>query len=191
MSDAYSILHCPNPFGSDAAELRATPLPPGADSWRLGRRFPEPAAEPVEIELDPQYGDRLIELYLVDALLMTGRLLAALLAAGVDNLDAYAARIRHPDRGVVSDDYAAVNLIGLVGAADPERSRMTPGFGPGGLIDADVASLAIDPAKAAGLLMFRLAENTSAVVVHQRVAKHLRENGFDMLAFIPPEEWTG
>ena len=39
--------------------------------------------------------------------------------------------------------------------------------------------------------MFRLAENTNALVVHESVKAYLEGRGFTMLSFIPPEEWMG
>lgn len=189
--DDYLMLDCPEPRDwDDSAMLEATPLPPGEKSWRLGRRFAAPVAEPIEIAIDPTHTDDLLELYTLDALVMTRRLLAALEAAGVDNLDAYEAVIRNPETGFATDDYVAVNLIGLVRAADLERSRVVGGSSDG-LIDVDLDGVAIDPARAHGLLMFRLAENTSAVVVHRRVARHLLATGFDMLSFRPPATWKG
>ena len=191
MDDEYLMLDCPEPWDwDDSALLEATPLPAGEKSWRLGRRFAAPVAEPIAIAIDPTHSDALLELYTIDALVMTRRLLTALGEAGVDNLDAYTAVIRNPKSGFATDDYVAVNLIGLVRAADLDRSNVVGGSSDG-LIDVDFDGVAIDPARALGLPMFRLAENTSAVVVHRRVARHLIGAGFDMLTFRPPSRWKG
>lgn len=189
--DEYLMLQCREPLDwEDSALLEATPLPPGEASWRLGRRFATPPQEPIPIAIDPTHSDDLLELYAIDALIMTRRLLEALGAAGVDNLDAYAAVIRNPETGFETGDYAAVNLIGLVRAADLGRSKVVGGSADG-LIDVDLDGVHIDPQRALGLPMFRLAENTSAVVIHRRVARHLIGAGFDMLTFRPPSRWKG
>ena len=42
----------------------------------------------------------------------------------------------------------------------------------------------------AGALLFRLAENVSALVVHERVKRRLEAQNLG-LTFDPPEEWFG
>jgi len=39
--------------------------------------------------------------------------------------------------------------------------------------------------------MFRLAENTSAIVIHRSVKEHLLEKGFSMLSYVEPKNWVG
>ena len=45
--------------------------------------------------------------------------------------------------------------------------------------------------KAGGELMFRLLENSSAIMVHEKVKDHLLSKGFDMLTFIESVDWIG
>jgi len=40
-------------------------------------------------------------------------------------------------------------------------------------------------------LMFRLAQNTSAVLVHKRVKEYVDAAGIDTLTWFRPEEWAG
>ncbi len=87
--------------------------------------------------------------------------------AGVDNLDVYDAVLRSGDGRAEYKGFKAFNVIGLVRAADLSKTVFRPGSSD--LIDASIDSLAIGPAKAQGLLMFRLAEYVSAVIVHERV----------------------
>jgi hypothetical protein len=47
----------------------------------------------------------------------------------------------------------------------------------------------IDPAKTGGALMFRLAENTSTILVHRRVKEALEVAGFESIYFIAPPEY--
>ena len=187
----YYMLECFEPDDwEDSAILQRAPKLPGVDSWRLGARFPGPLPEPIEFLLLPTHSDDMLEMDNTDALLMTRRLHDALRGAGVDNLDAYQAVIRHPGTGKVIKDYLAVNVIGLISAADLGKSTVVGGMS-GGLLDVDFEGVAVSEERARGALMFRLAENTSAVLIHERVRDHLLEQGFDMLTFVPPEEWVG
>jgi hypothetical protein len=183
---SYYVLECFEPFDwEDSAIFDRSPKLPGVDSWRTGRRFETAIPEPIEFSLLPTHNDQLLEFYNVDALVMTQRLATALLEAGVDSLDIYKAVIRHPGTGSEVIDYVAANLIGLVSAVDLAQSKVTGGTS-GGLLDVDFEGVRIDPARAGDHLMFRLAENTSAVVVHERVKHYLVSRGFDMLEFVPP-----
>jgi len=65
------------------------------------------------------------------------------------------------------------------------------GGNPEGLLDVDFEGLTIDPEKAKSLLLFRLAESTNGIVVHESVKNSLLEQGFDMLTFMDPKEWIG
>jgi hypothetical protein len=59
------------------------------------------------------------------------------------------------------------------------------------MISMDFNSLAIDEAAAGGALLFRLAESVNAIVVHERVRRHLEASGITTLTFIEPEDWAG
>jgi hypothetical protein len=191
MSASYFVIHCPEPRDwDDSALLGATPLPPGAISWRVGQRFPNPPAEPIVIEMNATHSDQLCTWYDVDAVIMPRALLDTLRAFGVDNLDAYSALIRHPKTGFQTEDYVAVNLIGLVSAVDIGSSNVVGGSSDHKL-DTDFEGFAIDPAKAHDLPMFRLAENTSAILVHERLRDHLKAAGFSMLRYMKPEKFVG
>lgn len=188
---SYFMLECFEPMEwDDSALFDKSPKLPGVDSWRTGRRFKQPIPQPIEFLLLGTHSDDLLEFYNVDALIMTKRLAAALREIGVDNIDIYSSVIRHPETGLVSHDYVAGNLIGLVSAADLARSNVVGGTS-GGLLDVDFEGVHIDEKKSRNLLMFRLAENTSAIVVHERVKKHLLKKKFEMLSFVSPADFIG
>lgn len=111
---------------------------------------------------------------------------AALRQSGVDNLDLYDAIVEDPDSGTRHQNYKAVNIIGVVAAADMALSEAT--VHPGGpLVDVDFDRLVIDGARARGALMFRLAESTAAIIVHERLRDRLQAAGYTSLDFIEPE----
>lgn len=189
----YYMLECfPPPDWEDSALVK-TPtkrIVPRGESWSMGRRFSVPPTEPIEFEMMPTHDDQLVEFITSNPQLMTKRLLSAFHKAGVDNLDIYETIIRHPVTGFETSDYVAVNIIGLVAAVDMDKSNIVGG-NEDGLVDVDFEGLTIDPEKARGLLLFRLAESTNAIVVHESVKNSLLKQGFDMLTFMEPEEWLG
>ena len=126
-------------------------------------------------------------LFNVGILLLRDDLVAALAAGGVDNVDTYDAVVREPDGSKAYTNYKAVNVVGLVAAADMARSTAT--VHPGGpVIDVEFDELVLDPSRARGALIFRLAEATASIFVHDRLRRHLLASGFDELTFLPPGE---
>lgn len=158
------------------------------DAWLLGKRFRVPIPEPLRIVLDDAAPGRMPDYFKGTIPLMSDKLLAALAAAGVDNLDTYRVELRRGDGSLASSDYKAVNVIGVVSAADMAESTVAEGL-PVELIATSFDSLAIDEKKAGGLLMFRLAEAVTTLLVHERVKRQLEASGFGTLGFIEPENW--
>lgn len=157
-------------------------------SWTRGQRFTNPPPVPLRPMLRMRKGSVLLEMWKAPLPLMTVRLHAVLVGAGVDNLDVYSAELVDPKTGTVYPDYVAFNLIGLVSAADLGASEFQSFGGPSGF---DFQSVAIDPAKTRGALMFRLAEATNGIVVHSSVRAAVEAAGIDTLTFIPPGDWAG
>jgi hypothetical protein len=123
-----------------------------------------------------------------EGLLLRDDLIRALRDCGVDNFDTYEVAITDPDNGQVHTNYKMINLIGLVSAADMSASEATVHDNVP-LIDVDFDRLVIDESKARGALMFRLAESTNGVLVHQQVRDCLLVKGFgEDLAFYDPRE---
>jgi len=117
------------------------------DSWRMGRRLVSELPNPIQIKIRPGYSDNLKEMYYNDALIITRRLLTALQEAGVDNLDAYPCVIINEETGFRTEDYVAVNLIGLVNAVDIDNSNVTGGNSDY-MLDTDFNGMVIAPKKA-------------------------------------------
>jgi hypothetical protein len=120
--------------------------------------------------------------------LFSDTLIEALQACGVDNLELYNVALTDPDNGQVYTNYKAVNIIGLISAADMEKSNATVNPNGPPLLDVDFDGLVIDPKKARGHLFFRLAESTNAIIVHERVKDCLLSKGFTDLAFYETEK---
>ena len=104
-------------------------------------------------------------------------LIAALEAFGVNNLDKYPVSITDPDDGRVYTNYKAVNIIGVVSAADMSKSKYELSDGIP-LIDVAFDELVLKENEIQNLLMFRLAESLTTILVHESVRNYLIEKGF-------------
>lgn len=189
MSNFY-MLECYVPDGQDdIARIKAVNFK-GLGSWRIGKSFKMELPNPISIYIKEGYPDELKELYNNDALVMTRRLYHALVQCGVDNMDMYPCEIINKETGFSTNDYVAVNLIGLVGALElelsniPYRTHHAKGENSYGWISHDELKMKKH-------LMFRFAENTSAVIIHKTVKEYLVSQGFDMLSFVKPKNWIG
>lgn len=192
MSDrpGYFVLECFTPLDADPADIAVLPEIEGVDSWMDGSLITVPVPEPLEFELDPNEPGPLKEMYNLDMLIMSERLVSALRQAGVDNLQVFRAAILDPQTATRREDYQVVNVVGRVAAADLERSTWSAPTGRP-IIDVDFDSLAIDERRAGDLLLFRLAECVSAIIVHARIRDALLAAGFNMLTFLDPKDYVG
>lgn len=163
-------------------------------SWLTGQRFDVPIPEPLELTWDPDTEGPRKYIYHVGVPLYHRDIYLALREAGVDNIDAFRTRIVDPRTGAASEEYLAINVIGLVAAADLGESDHVA-FNPRSLFDTDFDSLALDPAATLDLLMFRLAECVTGVVVSGRVKAMIeaRASAADLVppTFVRPEAWLG
>ena len=127
--------------------------------------------------------------YMYDAYpLFRDDLVAALRECGIDNLQVFDAVVHDPESGKNILNYKAVNIVGLVSAANMEKSDATVHQEPA-LIDVEFDKLVIDPNTAKNLLIFRLAEATGTIIVHKRLRDCLVNKGFDKdLEFYEPDE---
>jgi hypothetical protein len=169
--------------------------------WKMGHLFsrddkdkdfqPPTDVIPLETKIDSKAAERIYpELTWHPLPLMSRRLVAALESAGVNNLQTYPTTITNPQGDTPADYYIAVNIVGLVAAADLTKSQ-TSLESEERILSVDFHSLTVDPQKARDALMFRLAENISAVLVHERVRAHVEAQGITTLTWFEPEEWAG
>ena len=141
---------------------------PSAKPWE------KPPGEPIRLTIKKGREDAPLPTFLREPVpLVNKQLLSVLRSAGVDNLDVYRAELYYADGRLASDDYYVFNLLGLVQAADLGKSRFDKGQ-PDRMISMGFDALAVDPAAARNLLMFRLAENVSTILIHETV-KHAIE----------------
>lgn len=156
----------------------------GVRSWSLGCRFTHAVLpSPIELDLVPVGGFSGSPPDMLDGnmCLMSEVMASTLFTAGVDNLDCYPATLfdRVNQRRF---DYHAVNILGLVKAADLDRSDWSS-FDADARMDTHFAQLRVDPGKASALAIFRLAEDTGTIVVVERVKQALEARGLGTLTF--------
>jgi hypothetical protein len=161
----------------------------GIENWSTGHRFTVPIESVIEVNVIPEGGYRGPPKEMKDAnlLLMSDRLVSALRAAGVDNIDVYRALLRNVATGETYA-YQAVNIIGVIAAADLARSEWASYDGEP-LFDTSFESLALNENALAGALLCRLAENTGTILIHEKVRDRILASGIDTLNFIEPEDW--
>lgn len=197
----YFVLDCNSPLTAEFFNLDVNSS--AKKRWKSGVLFSKddersgfhPPDGMIELTTDTEDDptDRIYaELYWHPIPLMTRRLVAALQKSGIDNLQTYDTTLINPlgDNPPPPDHYLAVNVVGLVAAADLGASKTNPAV-PEDKISMDFYSLAVDAAKARNHLMFRLAENISAVLVHEHVRKTVEAAGINTLSWFKPEEWAG
>lgn len=165
-----------------------------AKSWLGGSYLDFKVPEPIVYDLEEDEYDEIPNVRILSKGLpipfMHNSLYEALRAAGVDNLQVYRAVIRDLKRGIEYKDYKAFNIVGVVSAADMEASTMM-GTSDSTLIDADFDRLVLDESKCNGLLLFRLAENITAIVVDESVKKEVERRGIEGIFFYASGEWAG
>jgi hypothetical protein len=183
----FYVMGCEGVFPSTALGTRPD-LPRGP--WMTGQRITYDVPTPLVYGLDPDYPGELLAMYKSAAPLMRADLLAALSDAGVDNLQLFDAVLRDPLKGTEHKDYKAVNVVGVVAAADLGASQMM-GTSDSTLIDADFHRLAFREDVPTDLLLFRLAESVNAIVVHDRVKRRIESAGIPGMTFYASNEWSG
>ncbi|WP_157898815.1 imm11 family protein [Luteitalea pratensis] len=94
---------------------------------------------------------------------------------GIDNIQAFPATIVTEDAAVSWTNYFAINVIGLVDAADLSASTYTKiDTAASGVPRLRFTKLVIDLAKAADLPLFRLAHSPLTLVLQARLVDALR-----------------
>jgi len=170
---------------SDEAAMSAfiTPERESAGSLIQGRAMdPTEADPPFRYSYRDPTGAPLQDYYSAHSL-MSRSLLAALVGAGVDNLQPFDAELVDEATGLVRVDFACVNIIGMIACADLRRST-TSELGSSDYFH----DLVIDARKAHDLLMFRVAESMINVLLHDTVVDALLGRGLGGIVLTPVRE---
>ena len=193
----YSILECP-PITNENGELLVMihNSDEVGDVWSFGSgemlESDEISSIPSLIKFDVEpflgYQGAPNEFRDLGSCVMSKRLADALVTAGVDNIDFYPLLLTNTVTGQTYD-YFVYNLVGKVALADLEKSQH---FSYDNKLVTDVGfkDLVLDESKTHGLLMFRLAEDVSAILIHESVKKTIIDQGIDTLSFVKPDDYV-
>lgn len=187
MSSKYSIVECI----ADAPVARVSLVSEVAGApWMTGRRV-EPPGEVVAYKVHKDRPGNLRALYSNLAVpLIREDLLAVIQKAGVDNLQTFNAILRDPAKGAKHTNYRALNILGMVAAADLGKSTFMHSQSLTG-VDRDFDKLEFKDDIRSDLLLFRLAESSNAIVVHQKIKKAIEKAKIDGVVFYDSGEWSG
>lgn len=157
-------------------------IDPDAPDFELPFRFEMDIGEYGYDQFDPSFEgeveqppleERLVDYY-SNVCVMSPRLVSVLHAAGVDNLQVFPTLIRKTESGERIDrGFLFVNIVGTSACADIARSDASP-LGASHYFH----ELVIDESRAGDLLLFRLAESSFEVIVHERVAAAIEGGDF-------------
>ena len=107
-------------------------------------------------------------------------LVDALYNAGVDNFQVFPVLLVNPDTGEKWQNYVALNVLGIVSAADLNRSKYDT-LMEGNVEGIDMPVLAfhevfLDKSQLHGEKMFRLAESRRTLIIHNTVVAQLKKH---------------
>ena len=161
-------------------------------TWKSGKPHkPERLTfeQPVRIAFEPLRGYRGLPIELLDLgiPIMSDRLHRAIVGAGVTNVEWFDVSLRDPTGQEYA--YKAYNVVGLIAAADLAKSDWSSTSGKP-TTDVSFDHLVIDPARAGDALLFRLAENVNALMIHQHVRHAIERADIDTVRFIAAENWV-
>lgn len=167
------------------ASVRGKPIGlPSGVSFRRGVVISEQFGLPMVYEAPYTSDDQLQHFESELVPLMSGKLVRALQAAGVSNLQLFPAVVTNPATQVRWDDYYSVNIIGLIACAAASSDMNVVGIRADGHTPLAVFNgLIIDPGKAGGALMFRLAESPGTILLAESVLSRLMDDS-------PPAGWN-
>ncbi len=159
--------------------------------WHSGLRLSQseddeelqPPKTPIEVVVEKTTGAlrHVYPEYASDPIpLMSRRLVAALLGAGVTTLQAYETRLVTASGGTAPDHYWAVNVVGNVKASALEKTAPRK---------ADLAQKMVAlEVLAQRARLFRY--DTDSLLVPEEVRAQVIESGIDTLYWVAPEEWA-
>ncbi|MDF1553070.1 MAG: hypothetical protein P1P84_08415 [Deferrisomatales bacterium] len=184
----YFILYCFGPIDADRATVD---LKSDLEDvyWNSGDIISTHLPDTFHLQLDVEQGEALVPMFNPGILVMHDDMISTLRIAGVDNFQTFSAVISDEVRNVIHTNYKVVNIIGKVACANLSMSQHTAHGEP--IMDVDFDSLVIDESRTHGLLMFRLAECVSAIVIADSVREALQEAGIKHLNYVSPEDFVG
>ncbi len=153
-------------------------------SLTLGEIQPEDFPEPIEYQVDTEIGGTHLPTTFLSEPVFSNTLIETLVACGVNNIQTYKVDIVNPETNQRIEGYRAVNIIGKIACADMDASECER------LIENQYVfrKLVINPQKTYGTYIFRLAECTQIILIHENIVKKLPPSISKDLIFVPVDE---
>ncbi len=153
-------------------------------SLTLGEMQPKDMPEPIEYEVDTEIGGTYLPTTFLSEPVFSKKFTQELIACGVDNIQTYEVNIVNPDTKQCIEGYQAVNILGNIACADMDVSEYEK------LIENQYVfrRLVIKPLNAHGSYIFRLAQCTQVILVHENIVKQLSPEISRDLNFEPVDE---
>jgi hypothetical protein len=152
----------PDPTLANTEKCDSTDVP-----WSMGVNYTGTVKQPIVCWLNPKRGRKLRDAFLIDIPLFSDRLITALRAAGVTNLQSFDAEVRTPE-GEILSNYKAVNIVGAVMCADMNKSQYVRNPGSAFI---EFTHLVLDKNKVRDSDLFRLGERPGRIMLSERIAK--------------------
>lgn len=170
---------------SDYGVRKDPKLPPDV-SFIEGVMITEPLPNPMIFEVNHPSQDKLPHLFNTTIPVISDYLVKTLRSGGVDNFQVFPAVLRNSKIGVAWRGYWAFNVIGMLAAANLEKSEYDTIMedDPEG-VDVPLVgflTIVLNKKKTHHEAMFRMAESPDTLLIHDRILKH-------MIANRPPDGW--
>lgn len=167
--------------------LLNNPICPGKNlNWLNGVSFNETIDLPLKIKIKNTTVDCEPVDCFTNPFVISEKFFRALKNFRVNNIDSYDAVLVNEKANIYIDGYKAINLIGLLSAAGSNSNFTSEDR----LINASFDGLEIDTNKTKNILMFRLAEDVTRIVVHKSLKEYLEGlDCFHELWFRDPSEF--
>ncbi len=171
-------------LSSETAIITDSPFLSGLNGlWNGGNRLEFKPDKPFEYQIDAE--NKVLSSYYSEAIpIMTTTMIEAMQKAGVDNLEVFDATVLDPNTDTVFEHYKSVNIVGTYAAADIDNSEYTNlGIDDEDMVDVFFDEMVLRDDIPDDLLLFRLAESTKHIVVHEKVRDSLIAHGVTDLDF--------
>lgn len=137
--------------------------------WMRGKKMPPPPGT-LRLPLSSASGDARTDIMGSLVTLFSDELKDAMIQFGVDNIDYFSVELEDQATHEVESGYWLANVVGIVECVDAARSTIVPR--PSGA-KGRLESFYIDPRRAGGLSIFRLAEQPTLIVIKEVLREFL------------------
>lgn len=164
--------------------ITANPKIPRGTSFITGRRITASLFTPLVFLADypgkiPHFLGNRIPIF-------SSLMVETLQKAGADNFEAFPATVKNPQTGTEWSNYFAINVIGLLSAINMSKSEhdvlMSSSDEGIGIPLLGLHTITLEMPRTHDLLMFRLAESPSVLLIHDLIMNHIDANA-------PPGGW--